>query len=176
MANESKKILIVDDEPDIRNFLSACIEDAGFRVETAKDGIEAMEKVQADPPDLITLDLVMPRQSGVRVMRKLQENPAWANIPVIIITAHARDEFGSDDIKALSAFAPRMRPRYTIEKPVTQEKIVQAICDILKIKEQPHVSDAPPHEKNKIAEMIRNADPATLNQIRSLLNTSKATD
>jgi CheY-like chemotaxis protein len=176
MANEPKKILIVDDEPDIRNFLSACIEDAGFQVDTAKDGIEAIEKVKADPPDLITLDLVMPRRSGVRVIRELQGNPDWAKIPVIVITAHARDEFGSEDIKALSAFTPRMRPRYTIEKPVTSEKIVQAICDILGTKPRAHAAASPPVEKNRIAEMIQNAGPETLNQIKALLNSSKPID
>lgn len=176
MVNEPKKILIVDDEPDIRNFLSACIEDAGFQVDTAKDGIEAMEKVKADPPDLITLDLVMPRRSGVRVIRELQGNPDWEKIPVIVITAHARDEFGSEDIKALSAFAPRTRPRYTIEKPVTPEKIVQAICDILEIKTQAPSAASPPDEKNRIAEMIQNADPETLSRIKALLNSSKTVD
>lgn len=136
MTTESlKKILIVDDEPDIRNFLSACIEDAGFLVDTARDGIEALEKVADDPPDLITLDLVMPRLSGVRVIRELQKNEQWKKIPVIVITAHASDELGSDEVKALSAFTANMRPRYTIEKPVTQEKIVRAIVDVLKITE-----------------------------------------
>jgi len=57
-----KKILVVDDEPDVRNFLAACIEDAGFKVITAIDGVDALEKVAKDPPDLITMDMVMPRR------------------------------------------------------------------------------------------------------------------
>ena len=176
MTDQPKKVLIVDDEPDIRNFLSACIEDAGFQVDTAGDGIEAMDKIKADPPDLITLDLVMPRRSGVRVIRELQGNPVWAKIPVIVITAHARDEFGCEDIKALCAFTPRMRPRHTIEKPVTPEKIVRTICEILEMKAASSEASPPPEEKNKIAEMIQDADPDTLNQIKALLNRGKATD
>ena len=168
-----KKILIVDDEPDIRNFLSACIEDAGFLVDTARDGIEALEKVMDDLPDLITLDLVMPRLSGVRVIRELQKNEQWAKIPVIVITAHASDEFGSDEVKALSAFTANMRPRYTIEKPVTQEKIVRAICDVLEITKTRAQETKMASEKDIIVEMINKADTETLKQIRAVLNGGK---
>jgi CheY-like chemotaxis protein len=168
-----KKILIVDDEPDIRNFLSACIEDAGFLVDTAKDGIEALEKVAADPPDLVTLDLVMPRRSGVRVIREFQKNEKWAKIPVIVITAHARDEFGFDEVKALRALAADMQPRYTIEKPVTQEKIVQAICDVLKISEDRVQERKASSEKDMIVKMLNDADPDTLKQVRAVLNRDK---
>jgi len=174
MTIESKKkILIVDDEPDIRNFLSACIEDAGFLVDTARDGIEALEKVAADPPDLITLDLMMPRRSGVRIIREFQKNEQWAKIPVILITAHARGEFGSDEIKALSAFTANMRPRYTIEKPVTPEKIVRAICDILEIPKTHGQETEKASEKDIIMEMINKASPDTLKQIRAVLNGGK---
>jgi len=174
MTTESlKKILIVDDEPDIRNFLSACIEDAGFLVDTARDGIEALEKVADDPPDLITLDLVMPRLSGVRVIRELQKNGQWKKIPVIVITAHASDELGSDEVKALSAFTANMRPRYTIEKPVTQEKIVRAICDVLEITENRAQETKMTSEKDVILEMINKADPDTLKQILAVLNGGK---
>lgn len=168
-----KKILIVDDEPDIRNFLSACLEDAGFLVDTAKDGIEALEKVAAGPPDLITLDLVMPRRSGVWVIREIQKNERWAKIPVIVITAHARDEFGTDEIKALSAFTANMRPRYTIEKPVTPEKIVQAIRDVLNLPEPPAQETKSAVEKDLVVDMIKNADSDTLKQIKAFLNVKK---
>jgi len=174
MATETKKkILIVDDEPDIRNYLSACIEDAGFQVDTAKDGIEALEKVEANPPDLITLDLIMPRRSGVRVIRELQKNEKWANIPIIVITAHARDELGSDEIRALSAFSANMQPRYTIEKPVTQDKIVQAICDILEIADNRAQNAVTGNEKDLVVEMVKNADADTLKQIKAVLNSEK---
>ena len=135
MAHASeKRILVVDDEPDVRNFLAACIEDAGFVVETAKDGVEALEKVEASPPDLMTLDMVMPRKSGIAVIRTLRENERYKNLPVIVITAHAHDEFGSEDIKNFNAFTSGLRPRYTMEKPVTPEKLVNAIADILILK------------------------------------------
>ena len=58
---EPRRILVVDDEQDIRDFLKAALEDAGFQVQTASDGLEALEVVRNNPPDLISLDLVMPR-------------------------------------------------------------------------------------------------------------------
>lgn len=165
-----KRILVVDDEPDVRNFLAACIEDAGFTVETAKDGVEALEKVERNPPDLMTLDMVMPRKSGIKVIRTLRENEKWANLPVIVITAHAHDEFGSEDIKGFNAFASGLRPRYTMEKPVTPEKLVTAIAEILGVNlEEADACEGNP-ECEALAEMVRQSDPETLKKIKSLLN------
>ena len=104
-----KKVLVVDDEPDVRNFLAACIEDAGFQVKTAVDGADALEKLQEDPPDLMTLDMVMPRVSGINLMRQIRSMEAFTRLPVIVITAHAHDEMGIDDIKDFNAFASGMR-------------------------------------------------------------------
>ena len=167
-----KKILIVDDEPDVRIFLAGCMEDAGFEVETAINGVDALEKVKAGPPDLITLDMVMPRRSGIRVMRELKKNEKWAGIPVIVITAHARDEFGSRYMEEFSAFAARHRPKYTFEKPITPEKIVKAVCEILAV--EPDVTDgrdeAPPGDRENILKTIREADSETLKKIRNLID------
>jgi CheY-like chemotaxis protein len=138
MAHASeKRILVVNDEPDVRNFLIACIEDAGFKVEPAIDGVDAHEKIEANVPDLIILDMVMPRKSGINLMRKLRKNEKWAGIPVIVITAHANDEFGSDDMKELNTFANSHRPKITMEKPVTPERLVKAICEIFKFEANP---------------------------------------
>ena len=169
MAHASeKRILVVDDEPDVRNFLAACIEDAGFTVETAKDGVEALEKIDANPPDLMTLDMVMPRKSGIAVIRTLREDKRFTNLPVIVITAHAHDEFGSEDIKNFNAFASGLRPRYTMEKPVTPEKLVKAIADILQV----DTEDVPgeQNEYESVVKMVRKSDPDTLSRIKDLLN------
>ena len=167
-----KKILVVDDEPDVRNFLAACMEDSGFNVETAIDGVDALEKVKAGPPDLITLDMVMPRRSGIRVMRELKKNEQWSGIPVIVITAHARDEFGSRYMEEFSAFAARHRPKYTFEKPITPERIVNAICEILDVQpeEAQEQENALSTDKVDILKSIRDADDETLKKIRSLIN------
>jgi len=171
MAHASeKKILVVDDEPDVRNFLASCIEDAGFIVDTAVDGQDALEKVADDTPDLMTLDMVMPRKSGIKVIRTLREDERYANLPIIVITAHARDEFGSEDIKEFNAFASGLKPRYTIEKPVTPEKLIKSICEILGVSQEAEVEEkAPVTERDKIINLIKSSDKDTLNKITELL-------
>ena len=64
----------------MRNFLAACIEDAGFQVDTAADGQEAFEKLQVAPPDLMTLDMVMPRKSGISLMRQLRSMERFTHL------------------------------------------------------------------------------------------------
>lgn len=168
MARASDKwILVVDDEPDVRNFLSACVEDAGFQVETAKDGAEALEKINENVPDLITLDLVMPRQSGIQLLRRLRKNKEWAEIPVIVITAHARDEFGSEDIKQFQAFTAGQRPKHILEKPITPTSLVKSICEILEVEVE--VAKETP-EKEALKSMINNCDPETLKKVREMLS------
>ena len=174
MAHASeKRILVVDDEPDVRQFLAMCIEDAGFNVETAGDGVEALEKVKLNVPDLITLDMVMPRRSGINFLRKLRkEKKEWGSIPVIVITAHARDEMGSDDIKEFQAFAARHRPKCTIEKPVTPSSLIKAISDILEVE-----TDDISHAKkigegvssDELVNLIKNTDPETLKKVKEML-------
>ncbi len=171
MASASeKRILVVDDEPDVRNFLAACIEDAGFQVETAVDGVDALEKVETYTPDLMTLDMVMPRKSGIKVIRTLRDSEKWSKLPVIVITAHARDELGSEDIKEFNAFASGLRPRYTLEKPVTPEKLVNSICDILDVESEASADDgAGTGGKDAVLQLVKNSDPETLEKIRALL-------
>jgi DNA-binding response OmpR family regulator len=83
--NKSKKtVLVVDDEEDIRRYLSAALEEAGFNVLNAVDGDEGLKAVKANRPDLISLDLVMPKKSGVKFHRELIKNKDWAKIPVTI--------------------------------------------------------------------------------------------
>jgi len=167
-----KKILVVDDEPDVRSFLVACIEDAGFSVESAVDGVDALEKIEANIPDLMTLDMVMPRRSGISLMRKLKENEKWAKIPVIVITAHAHDEFGKEDIKEFNAFATRHRPKVTMEKPVTPERLVKAIYEILEVEplKGQHIKKNKSCSKEEIIRLIQSTNDDTLKKIRAALD------
>jgi CheY-like chemotaxis protein len=172
MARASeKKILVVDDEPDVRDFLASCIEDAGFIVTTAVDGQDALEKIEADTPDLMTLDMVMPRKSGIKVIRTLRETEKYASLPIIVITAHARDEFGSDDFKEFNAFTSGLRPRYTIEKPVTPERLIKSICEILSVSPEStdEKKDAQVSERDKLINLIKSSDEKTLSKISDLI-------
>lgn len=171
-----KKILVVDDEPDVRNFLITCIEDAGFLVDSAVDGQDALEKIEKELPDLMTLDMVMPRKSGIELIRALRKNDDWAGLPIIVITAHARNEFASEDIKSFNAFTSGLKPRRTIEKPVTPEILVRTICEILDV--EPLDTSRSVHaeineDEEKLLKIMREGNPEMRQQIKDLLDSLK---
>ena len=86
-----KKIMAVDDERHIVRLIQVNLERSGFQVITAFDGPDALKKVEADKPDLIVLDVMMPRMDGFEVLKRLQANPETREIPVIMLTAKAQD-------------------------------------------------------------------------------------
>ena len=83
----SKKILAVDDEESIRNLVAVTLRNRGFDVETANDGVQAIDKAALWRPDLIILDVMMPNMNGWEARKKLRENPATEHIPIIILSA-----------------------------------------------------------------------------------------
>ena len=86
-----KKILAVDDEKHIVRLVQVNLERAGYTVVTANDGKEALQQVEAENPDLVVLDVMMPYMDGFEVLQNLRRNPATRDIPVIMLTAKAQD-------------------------------------------------------------------------------------
>jgi len=86
-----KKILVVDDERQIVKLVEINLHKAGYDVVQAYDGVEALEKVASEKPDMIVLDVMMPRMNGFDVLKRLQADPATEHIPVIMLTAKAQD-------------------------------------------------------------------------------------
>lgn len=86
-----KKILMVDDEKHIVRLVQVNLERAGYEVMTAYDGVEALEIVAKDKPDMIVLDVMMPRKDGFETLKDLQASPETRDIPVIMLTAKAQD-------------------------------------------------------------------------------------
>ena len=82
----SKKILIVDDEPAIIEILSSRLEAAGFQICTARDGVEAVEKVKSESPDLIIMDIKMPEEDGLTACAALKTNARTTSIPVVFVS------------------------------------------------------------------------------------------
>ena len=80
-------ILVVDDERDVVQCMAIYLECEGFQVLRAYDGVEALEIVRATPPDVVALDVVMPKLSGLDVLREMQADPATAHIPVVMLSA-----------------------------------------------------------------------------------------
>jgi two-component system, OmpR family, alkaline phosphatase synthesis response regulator PhoP len=87
--SEKKRILVVDDEPDFAGIVQQNLEKEGFEVEVAYDGEEGLEKVQANPPDAIVLDVMMPGKDGYQVCSELKADDRFADIPIILLTAVA---------------------------------------------------------------------------------------
>jgi len=97
-------ILVVDDDPVIQKLLSVNFEMEGYRVVTASDGLDGLAQVEAVNPDIILLDVMMPRMDGLTVARKLKSDPSTKGIPIVLLSAKAQStdiqlglEAGADD-------------------------------------------------------------------------------
>jgi len=172
MAEAAKKtILVVDDEADVRNFLKIALVEAGFDVVTANDGFEALEAVKKKTPDLISLDLVMPKKSGVKFYRDMVKNKEWSKIPIIIVTGHARDDLGKADLEELTMSGPGVY----LEKPVKPQNYIAAIKKILgmEISEEENEAADTVALQNELKNLVDSADKDTLEKLKSLIEKKK---
>ena len=127
-----KMILILDDEPHVVTYLSTLLEDHGYETEAAFNGIEGMQKIKEKKPDLITLDITMPEQSGIRFYRELRDNPEWVSIPVIVVTAVTG--YGGDPEpfeKFLSTRKQIPPPEGFLSKPIDQKEFMDLVNQLI---------------------------------------------
>jgi len=166
--NVKKRILVVDDEADVRNFLKAALLEAGFEVITAEDGNLALEEIKKQLPDLISLDLVMPKKSGAKFYHELIKKKEWSKIPIIIVTGHARDDLGKSDLKELTMSGPGIY----LEKPVKPNNYIAAIKSLLKmdVTEDEQQTATMVSLQNDLKNIIDNADSNTLKKLKELLS------
>ncbi|MCX7011484.1 MAG: response regulator [Candidatus Sumerlaeota bacterium] len=122
MPSPNKKILIVDDDPDICEYLAAFLTDNGYEATTAKDGVEALEKVEAEKPDLVALDITMPEKSGVRFYRDMKEDPKRKAVPIIIVSG-----VSEDFEKFISTRRQVPPPEGYIHKPVDLDRLLALV-------------------------------------------------
>jgi len=120
----AKKVLIVDDDVDVRTFVSSVVEDIGYTPEIAKDGEEGIGKVKEKKPALIILDILMPKESGIKMYRTLKTDSQFSDIPVIVHSGIAKRTFLRSQ-KALDEFGdqPVPEPEAYLEKPVEPEEL-----------------------------------------------------
>lgn len=126
MPEQQRRILVVDDDPDARDFFVTVLEDNGFATVSARDGNEAMDRLAEERPDLVTLDITMPEKSGVGVYRGIKENDAYRDIPVIIITGV------SDDFKQFISTRRQVPPpEGYLSKPVEPGDLLGKVKELL---------------------------------------------
>ena len=85
----SEKILVVDDEPDIRRIVSFLLKNWGFEVMTAENGIEGLNIIENEKPDLVLLDVSMPKMNGFQTLEQIRNKPEFKNLPIIMLTANS---------------------------------------------------------------------------------------
>lgn len=123
---DQKKILVVDDEPDMVEWLTTFFEDNGYATISASDGFDGFEKVLSEKPDLITLDITMDRESGVGMYRKLHDHEEASKIPVIMLTG-VSPEF-KRFIESRKQVSP---PDAYFEKPVDRGDLLKKVKELI---------------------------------------------
>ena len=119
----SKTVLIVDDEEYIVTSLEYVMKSAGYEVVVAYDGEQAIEKIKATAPDLLILDVMMPKLDGFEVYEKIRANPLWESIRIIMLTAKGRD---SERDKGISLGADAY-----MTKPFSTRDILERVTELL---------------------------------------------
>jgi len=127
-----KKVLVVDDDPDVITFNVSVLEENGYSTLAARNGEEGLKKIKEEKPDLVILDVLMPKQSGIRLYRELKTNEALESTRVIILSGIAKKTFLRSQ-KALTEFGgePVPEPEIYLEKPVEAEELAQAVKSII---------------------------------------------
>ncbi len=170
---EDKTVLVVDDEEDVREYLAMALEDAGFNVEQASNGNEALESIGKKAPDFISLDLVMPEKSGIKLLHELRRNKEWKRIPFVIVTAHAEDDLGKGDLQEILSQKTFSGPKIYLEKPVKPDQYVGFICEQLGVEYDVGPSNNGDQLRGELEELLKGADAAKLAEALRLLKKPK---
>jgi len=128
----AKKILIIDDEPDVLTFLGTLLRKNGYDVVEAADGVEGMRKVIEVKPDLVCLDLLMPEKTGIKMYREMKKDQTLRDVPVVMVTGFMTPKVGHMDFKKFIQERSIPAPEGYIEKPIDKEKFLEAIKEAIK--------------------------------------------
>jgi DNA-binding response OmpR family regulator len=119
----TKKVLIVDDEPNIVAALDYLLQRSGYEVRSASNGEEALREVESFAPDLVLLDVMMPQKSGYEVCQRIRERADWSRIKIVMLSARGRE---AEVNKGLSLGADLY-----ITKPFSNAELVASIGELL---------------------------------------------
>ena len=119
MDTVKRKVLIVDDEPNIVTALEFLLKRSGYDVRTVANGAEALAALEADRPDVVLLDIMMPVKSGYEVCQRMRERPEWRDIKIVMVSAKGR---GAEVSKGLSVGADLY-----VTKPFSTQELLDQI-------------------------------------------------
>jgi len=170
-----KTVLVVDDEPNVREYLAQILRDADFTVLTAADGNEAWDIIVEHRPDFISLDLVMPGKSGHKLLYELRKDKELSRIPVLIVTAHAQAELGKADLDDIMENRVISGPGVYLEKPIKPIDYVRSIQRTLGLEETPDDENRI-NLQEEIEEELSRAEPHALRRALAALKEKDTSD
>jgi CheY-like chemotaxis protein len=150
ISKEQPYILVVDDDPDILDSIITVLESQPYRLKTARDGKECLELIEEEIPDLLILDLLMPKIDGFAVIKELRGNPEYSNLSIIVLTAVVEDA-GRRRYELETGMG--MDAQDYIEKPIAPAELLRCVKAIL---EQPYI-------------LVVDDDPDMIDSIMSVL-------
>ena len=124
MSDDNRRILVVEDDDHIGYILRFLLERHGFLVELATDGRQALQRLQDPPPDMVLLDIMLPYHDGLEVLGQLRTLPGWDTLPVLMLTAKARE---GDVVRALDLGADDY-----VTKPFQPDEVLARIRRLLR--------------------------------------------
>ena len=131
-SRQAKKILIVEDEPDVASYLEMLLNDGGYETIIAVNGNDGLEKLEQEKPDLVTLDITMPESSGTRFYKTVKADAELSAIPVVIVTAvtgYGGDPYGYK--KFLGQLKNVPEPEGFFPKPIDREALLAKVDELL---------------------------------------------
>ena len=129
---EQFRVLVIDDDPGVRDYMEALVSRQGYQVFAAADGEQGLEKLEETRPDLVTLDISMPESSGTRFYKELKSDPNLSGIPVVVVTAVSGedgDPYGFRDIISNRQQVPA--PEGYFPKPINKDEFLKVIRKLL---------------------------------------------
>jgi len=146
----AKRVLVIDDDPSVLRFLSLALEENGYEPLCAEDGMEGLDKVKSEKPDLIILDVMMPKRTGFVLFRQLRKDSEYKDIPVMMVTAVAEslreqdskqegtfdspyDELRESLRKAIQKMRDEglVKPEMFLDKPIDPEDVIAKVRELI---------------------------------------------
>ena len=126
MTEETLDIIVVDDDDEIRDVIRITLETKGFKVRTAKNGVEALTEIERSIPDVFISDIEMPELDGLHLIEEIREREEWCSIPVIMVSG-----LTSDSKRSELSWARDLHVQAFIGKPFNPMKLLEAMENIM---------------------------------------------